>query len=50
VLYFVYVLSVNHYYRGNLAIIWLSEYVYMTLLGVGSYFYLRFGNWRAKKI
>jgi putative MATE family efflux protein len=49
-LYFLYVLTVNFHFAGNLAIIWVSEYVYMTLLGIGSYLYLKYGNWRDKVI
>jgi multidrug resistance protein, MATE family len=49
-LYFSYVITVNKIYNGNLAVIWLSEYVYMTMLGVVSYLYLKYGNWRKKRI
>jgi putative MATE family efflux protein len=49
-LYFSYVITANKIYNGNLAIIWLSEYVYMTMLGVASYLYLKYGNWRKKRI
>ena len=32
------------------ALVWLSELAYFIVLGILSIFYLRYGNWRAKKI
>ncbi len=34
----------------NIELVWASEYVYFLLLGLLSYFYLRSGKWRKKKV
>jgi Na+-driven multidrug efflux pump len=43
-----YVLAVH--LRLPVALVWLSEVAYFIVLGTLSFFYLRFGNWRAKQI
>lgn len=34
----------------SIELVWTSEYIYFLLLGLLSYFYLRSGNWRKKKV
>lgn len=35
---------------GSLPIVWCSEFVYFGLMGLFSFFYLRYGNWRNRVI
>lgn len=50
VLYSVYVYLVVQYWNLGLKWAWTAEMVYWTSLLAGSYFYLRTGRWRDKKI
>jgi putative MATE family efflux protein len=34
----------------SLAMVWASEFIYFTFLGVASYFYLKYGKWKGVKI
>jgi Na+-driven multidrug efflux pump len=43
-----YILAVH--LRLPVALVWLSELAYFIVLGILSIFYLRYGNWRDKKI
>ena len=43
-----YILAVH--LRLPIALVWLSELAYFIVLGTLSIFYLRYGNWRSKKI
>ncbi|MHC1777184.1 MAG: MATE family efflux transporter [Lentimicrobium sp.] len=38
------------YLKLSIELVWTSEYVYFLLLGLLSYFYLRSGKWRKKKV
>ncbi len=49
-LYLIYVFAVTFFTESSLAVIWISEYVYIFTLGIFSYLYLKFGNWQNKVI
>lgn len=38
------------YFKYELSIIWCSEFIYFTLMGVLSILYLKFGHWKSSKI
>lgn len=35
---------------SSTAVVWMSEFVYWSLIGIAGYIYLRKGNWRSKQI
>jgi len=49
-LYLAYVFVMTFTFNASLALIWTSEYVYIITIGMFSYLYLKFGNWKEKKI
>jgi putative MATE family efflux protein len=49
-LYLFYVNLVTFTFEASLPVIWTSEYVYISTLGIFSYLYLKFGNWHNKEI
>ncbi len=50
VLYLAYIFIMTFTFKASLPVIWTSEYVYIITLGLFSYLYLKFGNWRGKKV
>ncbi len=38
------------YLKLSIELVWTSEYVYFLMLGVLSYWYLKYGNWRKKRV
>jgi len=50
ILYMAYVFVMTFTFNTSLAVIWTSEYVYIITLGLFSYLYLKFGNWKEKKV
>ncbi len=38
------------YLKSSLAIVWCTEFIYFSLLGLLSFMYLKWGNWQKKKI
>jgi len=49
-LYLFYVALMTFRFEASLPVIWTSEYVYISTLGILSYLYLKFGNWHNKEI
>ena len=47
-LFFTWLIAVH--LSQPIEVVWTSEYIYFVLLGVMSFFYLRYGNWRKKVI
>lgn len=47
--YIIYVMTLT-YFHASLPLIWTSEYVYFTIIGISSWYYLKYGNWRKKVI
>ncbi|GAB1415867.1 MATE family efflux transporter [Paludibacter sp.] len=45
--YIYYVAIIN---PQPIAIVWMSEFVYWSILGIGAFFYLKFGKWQLKVI
>lgn len=50
VIYLSYVFFITLIAEASLTVIWMSEYVYVSTLGMLSYLYLKFGRWRERKI
>ncbi len=49
-IYIIYVMALTYVFKASLPLIWTSEYVYNAIIGVSSWYYLRYGNWRKKVI
>ncbi|RYY88191.1 MAG: MATE family efflux transporter [Chitinophagaceae bacterium] len=50
VFYCVYVFTILEKWQGTIVWAWMSEFLYWTVLFTGSYFYIKKGKWREKKI
>lgn len=50
VFYVGYTWSMANIFKAPVEIVWTSEWVYASLLGIFSYFYLKRGNWRQRVI
>jgi Na+-driven multidrug efflux pump len=48
--YLTYVFTAVFIFRASLTVIWLSEYVYIITIGMLSYLYMKYGNWRDKVV
>jgi Na+-driven multidrug efflux pump len=48
--YLSYVYFTTIIYPSSVAVVWMSEFVYWTIIGALSYWYLLKGNWRKKEI
>ncbi|MCF8368042.1 MAG: MATE family efflux transporter [Bacteroidales bacterium] len=49
-LYLGYIWFIIVVYQGNISTVWTSEWVYATLLGSMSFFYLKSGKWRGSVV
>jgi len=49
-LYLTYVFVMTFTFNASLPVIWTSEYVYIISIGLFSYLYLKFGNWKEKRV
>ncbi|PKP20324.1 MAG: hypothetical protein CVU06_10670 [Bacteroidetes bacterium HGW-Bacteroidetes-22] len=50
VIYLWYSWTITVVWKFSITAIWTNEYLYFVLLGILSYFYFTFGNWRRKVI
>lgn len=48
--YLIFIFLTAYFYPAPLEVIWMSEWVYMFILGVCSFVYLRIGKWKGIKI
>lgn len=49
-IYLAYVFIMTLVVKASLPVIWTSEYVYIILLGLFSWLYLKYGKWQAREI
>jgi len=49
-IYLAYVFLIILVVDASLPVVWLSEYVYVIILGLFSFLYLKYGKWRGRKI
>ncbi len=50
VIYLTYVFVITLVVKASLTVTWTSEYVYICILGLFSYLYLKYGKWQAREI
>jgi len=49
-IYIIYVMMLSYAFNASLPFIWTSEFLYYTVIGVSSWYYLKYSNWRKKVI
>ena len=49
-IYIIYVITLTYVFNASLPLIWTSEFLYYAVIGVSSWYYLKYGNWRKKVI